>query len=264
MRKALAAGLALILAAGPAAVARGGERLKGEVIVEVVAENGERLPAIPHQDRRRTGTRIVKQYLEAMRGRNYGIVVRNGTNERIGVVIAVDGRNIISGGRSELSHTEEMYLVDAFGEGRYDGWRTDQDTVHRFYFTDPGDSYSMRTFRDSSAMGVIGVAVFREHRARRGEPRSKGPSPAPLLEESSLSRSGAAAAQDAGTGFGEEQYSPTIRVDFIAERSPVQKVLIKYEWRERLCAMGIVDCREGTGNRLWDDAHYAPFPPAKR
>ena len=36
------------------------------------------------------------------------------------------------------------------------------DTVHKFYFTDTADSYSVRTFEDSTAMGVIAVAVYRE------------------------------------------------------------------------------------------------------
>ncbi len=37
-----------------------------------------------------------------------------------------------------------------------------RDTVLRFTSTEPSDSYSMQTFHDSSAMGVIAVAAFRE------------------------------------------------------------------------------------------------------
>ena len=108
----------------------------------------------------------------------------NRTAERVGVVIAVDGRNIISGKKSDLKHTEDMYIVDGYGQARYDGWRTDRDTVHRFYFTDTADSYSMRTFEDSSAMGVIAVAVYREK--ERPEPiydmkRKNSAQPAPAF-----------------------------------------------------------------------------------
>jgi hypothetical protein len=38
------------------------------------------------------------------KGENYSIVIRNNTPERIGVVIAVDGRNIITGEKSFLKN----------------------------------------------------------------------------------------------------------------------------------------------------------------
>jgi hypothetical protein len=52
-----------------------------------------------------------------------------------------------------------------------------------------------------------------------------------------------------------------VRVAFDPEPAPVQKTLIKYEWREVLCKKGILRCGQETGNRLWDDDAYAPFPP---
>jgi len=43
-------------------------------------------------------------------------------------------------------------------------------------------------------------------------------------------------------------------------------VLIKYEWRETLCRMGVISCGQTYGripNRLWDGCGYAPPPPAR-
>ena len=82
------------------------------------------------------------------------------------MVIAIDGRNIISGKKSDLKNNEAMYIVDGNDYGEYDGWRTSGGRVHQFYFTDVAYSYAMRTFSDSSAMGVIAVAVYREKSGR--------------------------------------------------------------------------------------------------
>jgi len=256
-----------MMAAVPA-YPHGGDGLKGEVSIEVVSDRGKTLLTVPHKDLWKGGTRIIKKYLEANKGQNYGIIVRNGTPERIGVVVAVDGRNIISGKRSDLRSTEDMYLVDRYEQGRYDGWRTDQDTVHRFYFTDSGDSYSTKTFNDASAMGVIAVAVYREkdRPQPRIEMKKQEQAPAPSLsKDRSAAGKSAAMEESAGTGFGEGQYSPTVRVAFEPESTPAQKTLVKYEWRETLCRKGILRCSgQESRNRLWDEGEYAPFPPGYR
>ena len=166
--------LAVIIAAlgGTPAYSYDRPILPGEVGIEVVSDRGTVFQAIPYKDFWTDNTRVSKRYLEAKKGENYGIVITNRTPERVGVVIAVDGRNIITGKRSDLKNTETMYIVNAYETARYDGWRTSNDQVHRFYFTDVADSYSVKTFEDSSAMGVIAMAVFRE----KEQPR-------PLLEE---------------------------------------------------------------------------------
>jgi hypothetical protein len=185
------------------------------------------------------------------------------TPERIGVVIAVDGRNIISGKRSDLKNTEAMYIVNGYEQGEYDGWRTASDRVHKFYFTDMADSYALHTFGDSTAMGVIAVAVYREKAQPQPlseqERRVYRPA-APSAERSAQGKAGIARDESAGTGFGDEQYSPTIRVEFEPASTPIQKTLIKYEWREVLCKKGIMNCSEAR-NRLWEENAYAPFPP---
>ena len=255
-----------MMAAG-AAYPHGGDGLKGEVSVEVVSDRGMTLVTVPHKDFWKGGTRIIKKYLEAKKGGNYGIVIRNMTSERIGVVVAVDGRNIISGKRSDLRSSEDMYLVNSYEQGCYDGWRTDQNTVHRFYFTDPGDAYSTRTFNDASALGVIAVAVYREkdRPGPRQELKKWDSAPAaPSMGSAEQSKPLAAKDEAAGTGFGEGEYSPTVRVAFEPEPAPVQKTLVKYEWREVLCRKGILNCGPEIGNRLWDDGEYASYPPGYR
>lgn len=251
---------AVVLLSAVPAFCHGG----GSVNVEVVSDNKGLLSLIPYRTLETGGTRIIKKYLEAHRGENYSIVIRNNLQHRIGVVIAVDGRNIITGKKSSLRSSEMMYIVAPYSSANLEGWRTDNDTVHRFYFTDVKDSYAVRTFADTSAMGVIAVAVFLEKERPPvlydGQLQSGKARPAP----------GAAARGEikkqqsdaAGTGFGDESYSPVVKVEFEPEGVPYEKFLIKYEWQEMLCRKGILDCRDHEKNRLWDhDMEYSPYPP---
>lgn len=237
--------------------------LSGDVELEIVEDNGSGFRSIPLQTLRSGQTQVFKRYLEARKGANYGIMVRNRSDERIGLVIAVDGRNIITGKQSGLKSGEMMYILGPFEEGRFDGWRTSASEVHRFYFTEPADSYSMRTFEDASAMGVIAVAVFREKELPPSPPQSlRRDAPAAPSAESARRSEKALAEERAGTGFGDSSYSPVVTVAFEPERMPVRKLLVKYEWTETLCRKGLLACGREPANRLWDGEGYAPYPPS--
>jgi hypothetical protein len=266
MRTLLAAlCMGVIMAAAPA-YPHTGDQLKKEVDIEVVSDQGTEYVTIPHREFWSGRTRIIKKYQVAVNNENYGIIIRNNSPERIGVVIAVDGRNIISGKQSTLRSSEEMYVIGGYEQTRFDGWRTAQDTVHRFYFTDRADAYAVRTFNDSSALGVIAVALYRE----QGKPdrflelnRQTG-APSPANEGGSRGKTRGALRDDVlGTGFGDGQYSPATRVAFEPESYPFQKTLIKYERREVLCRKGLLDCGQKSGNRMWDLEAFAPYPPAR-
>jgi hypothetical protein len=254
----------IIMSAAAPSYAHSGGPLRGEVSIEIVSERGSNFLTIPHKDFTKGGTHVIKKYLEAKLGENYGILIHNRTPERIGLVIAVDGRNIISGKKSDLRNGEDMYIVNGYAYGKYDGWRTASDKVHKFYFTNTADSYAMRTFSDSTAMGVIAVAIYRDREKSRllHEQKKLDHAPAaPSAETSARGKAGAARDESAGTGFGDEQYSPVIRVAFEPELTPIQKTLVKYEWREVLCRKGILNCRQEPRNRLWDEDEYALYPP---
>ncbi|MBI4684524.1 MAG: hypothetical protein HY755_04940 [Nitrospirae bacterium] len=235
----------------------------GRVRIEVISDRGNEFLTLPFKEFQTGGTHVIKRYLEAKKGENYSIVIRNNMSERIGVAIAVDGRNIITGKKSYLKNNEMMYIVEPYGYTKLEGWRTDDNTVHRFYFTDVQDSYAVRTFSDTSAMGVIAIAVFRE----KDRPK--------ILHEEQIQKEKAPTAPQgsakgelkryendaAGTGFGNETYSPVIKVEFEPEVFPFEKILVKYEWHEVLCKKGILKCWTEERNRLWDESEYAPYPP---
>jgi hypothetical protein len=255
------------------------------VEVRIVTDDGRTLPTYPVK----TKHALKKVYAEAVKGDHYRIEVRNRLNRRVGLVIAVDGRNIISGEKSWLKNSERMYILEPYGSGEFAGWRTGQDRINRFYFTDVPDSYAA-AFGDESAMGVITVTAYRE--VRRYEPP-----PAPMSQSapsydlgsrgSSLADSGVAAEapaapsarethkksakaeralEGAGTGYGREQYSPVETVAFEPESRAAETIHFKYEWRATLCRLGVVSCDlppHRPPNRLWDNGGYAPPPPGR-
>ena len=227
------------------------------VEVQVRSESGRMLPLYPVASRATDR----KVYVEAVKGDHYSIIVRNLLNRRIGVVVAVDGRNIISGKQSWLRNDERMYILDPYGHGEFTGWRTSLDRIHRFYFTDVADSYAA-AFHDESAMGVIAVAVYPEVQRRE---ESGGLSQSLPKGDQRAAPSAKAEAQAPGTGFGRAEYSPARLVAFEPEGTAAEKIFIKYEWRSTLCLQGVISCEtpRPPRNRMWDNDGFAPPPPRR-
>ncbi|HRF43211.1 MAG TPA: hypothetical protein PLD30_03075 [Candidatus Competibacteraceae bacterium] len=264
--------LALLIFLGPA-VAWAQRLNTRDVEVEVVNERGRPFPQYPLQ---RGNNRIVhKAHLEAVHDSNYSIRIHNRSDQRIGVVIAVDGRNIISGERSDLHPNERMYVLEPYQQETYEGWRTGRNRVNRFYFTDAGESYA-GAWGDYSAIGVIAVAAFREaapYPSPQPQPWSEGRHDQRRGSESNRQSTPPAAADAPrnlraapGTGYGEKEWSPSRRVEFESEQRPFAQFFLKYAWRDTLCRQGIIDCdhnrRPYSRNRFWDENdRYAPPPP---
>lgn len=259
-----------------------------DIRVEIIDEYGAAFQQVPVRHR----GDAYRAYLQADRGARYRIRVSNPSGERVGVVIAVDGRNIVNGARSDLASGEPKYVLSAYDTQEFAGWRTSLADVHEFYFTEWEDSYA-EAFGDRSARGVIAVAVYQEkesvriaqrlaqeaERQKRAPPPFRGdkddgaandraaPAEAPATAASGSvgsreSRDAKAERSEPGTGYGEVRNEPAVRVAFDAEARPSSRVFLKYEWRETLCRKRVVDCHEPT-NRFWpDDAlSFAPPPP---
>ncbi len=254
------------------------------VEVRIATDDGRTLPTYPVKMRH--GVR--KVYAEAIKGDHYRIEVKNRLNRSVGLVIAVDGRNIISGTKSWLKNNERMYILEPYGSGEFAGWRTAQDRINRFYFTDAPDSYAA-AFGDESAMGVIAVAIFPEvqrcekpmplsrtvpscprgHEGKAAGSADKAEAPATVRENSGKmmkekdARS-EQALENAGTGYGRDEYSPSRIVAFEPEKRAVEIIYLKYEWRSTLCKLGVIECAKPPcrpPNRFWDNGGYAPPPP---
>ena len=252
-------GIVILLLAVPSLVSAHVSE-KQMVDVRIITDHAGELPKY------RTYPRVQEEgeyfYVEAVKGERYSVQVANRSDRRIGVVIAVDGRNIISGDKSHLKSDERMYVIEPFATFTFEGWRTGMERTNRFYFTEQPDSYAEKVFSDGSAMGTIALAVYRERvpetsiwpkafsRTMDARIGAAAPAPGEMKKEST---------SQAGTGFGETTYSPVRIVQFEPEGSVAEKVVLKYEWREELCKKGIIAC--GPRNRLWPDGEgFAPIP----
>ena len=202
-----------------------------------------------------------RSYFQAFKGRNYSLVLRNNSNQRVGVLIAVDGLNVISGDRSSMSRNEAMYVLDPYEHTTVNGWRTSLDEVRRFVFVDEERSYAERTGQANGDMGWIRVLAFREHgQVRHYHPKyrenerpygveeleSKG---APRAQSDAAPPSAPDAARmygnrsdesgNPGTGWGDRHWDRVNRTHFRPEGAPVDRITLRYEYARGLAQLGI-------------------------
>jgi hypothetical protein len=233
-------------------------RASSPVSVEIVDASGAVFREFPLDSR--DGAQ--RSYLQAEKGARYRVRVRNTTGERLGLVIAVDGRNIINGAKSDLARSEPMYVLDAWATQDYAGWRANLDAINEFYFTDWSDSYA-EAFGDRSARGVIAIAAYGEVAPPRPvyQPQEDSARSAGAAADAPAAR---AAEKSAGTGYGDRRIDRAVQVEFVARGNADSRHFIKYEWRDTLCRKHLLECAEN--NRFWDESKlgFAPPPPRRR
>ena len=194
-------------------------------------------------------------------GHRYAVRLTNTSNERVLVVLSVDGVNAVTG---ETAHPSQAgYVLAPWQSTEIAGWRKSMEDIAQFVFTDLPDSYAARTGRPDN-VGVIGVAVFREARpirydhpagppiAREGNGRDEASgttrernaakASAPAAAESSAdSAYGGVAQQRIGTGHGQREWAPVGRTGFNrASHRPAQVAELRYDDADNLVAMGVL------------------------
>lgn len=216
---------------------------------------GHALPLYVHRDR---------LYVAGEPGHQYELRLSNRSGERLLAVTSVDGVNVITGETADQQ--QSGYVLDPWDGVDVEGWRKNLDEVATFYFTRLSKSYAARTGRPEN-VGVIGVAVFREHKpCCRHYPlegrANSAPAPAAQAESQSADSSSDeySARRESGklgTGHGHREDSPAHYVDFKrASSSPDETIVIYYDSRKNLMARGVIR----------EPRHYAdqdrprPFP----
>jgi hypothetical protein len=160
---ALPALLLATLAASPALAAGGTgyeSTADGRLVDVQVKVGGQIMPLYFPRD----GSE--RRYFQAFKGRNYSLVVTNNTGRRIGVLIAVDGLNVVNGLHSRLSSNEPMYVLDPWERTEIQGWRSSLQNVRRFVFVDEERSYAERTGQANGDLGWVRVMAFNERGGR--------------------------------------------------------------------------------------------------
>jgi hypothetical protein len=203
-------------------------------------------------------------------GHRYAVRLTNTTDERVLVVLSIDGVNAVTG---ETAHPSQAgYVLAPWQSTEVNGWRKSLEDVAQFVFTDLPDSYAARTGRPDN-VGVIGVAVFAEARPTY-YPYPGYPEPAPIHqpERSASSAKEAPAAAEAeadgmardeahqrlGTRHGQREWSPASRTGFIrATRSPAQVTQLRYDDYRTLVARGVLPRQP---RYRWRDDEPHAFP----
>jgi hypothetical protein len=221
-----------------------------------------------------------RYFVAGQTGRRYSLRIANETGERVMVVLAVDGVNVISG--ASAGFEGRGYILSPYEHADINGWRKNQDEVAVFRFAPLSQSYAARTGRPGD-VGVIGMAVFRERPhyrppappvssyEQRRDRDSAGipPPPAPALAQ----RSAPEAADKAANGQSVDRAAPRseklgtahgeIEADYSgiasfekASTRPEEVRAIEYDSEAHLVAAGVIP-------RVWHrppPPHPRPFP----
>jgi hypothetical protein len=232
-----------------------------------------------------------RHYVQAFKGRNYSLVVRNNTGRRVGVLLAVDGLNVVNGQRTQLSNREPMYVLDPYEVATIRGWRTSLAEVRRFVFVDEERSYASRTDQANGDLGWIRVLAFnesvplawrdwdlrrnatgpRDDGSAKDEPRAQAPAPqgqednAPEASRGDAKRGAmgfdhAAPESNPGTGWGDRKSDPVQQTQFLAERVATDQIILRYEYASGLAALGINPRVDRTWQRERGELGFAPPP----
>lgn len=106
----------------------------------------------------------LKTYIQANKGTSYSILLKNNSYGRKLFRVSVDGIDVITGSAAGQSTTG--YIVNGYSSYEVKGFRTSNETVNLFAFSDKKRSYAAKseeTQGDISNCGVIGVKVFDEY-----------------------------------------------------------------------------------------------------
>ncbi len=184
-----------------------------------------------------------RPFVAASKGERYSVRLYNPLPVRVAVNLTVDGLNSITGQPSGIADGEK-WMIDPYSSVTIPGWQVSGGEARRFFFTDKPKSYAKwrgdETGKDLSAnCGVIGAAYFWSQRelneyydahplyrytqypvpysSSRAEAKKSmagaPPSPAGMMDME-MNRPMAAPQEQAGTGMGEAESHPTVRVDF--------------------------------------------------
>jgi hypothetical protein len=233
----MAAGLAL--AAGPRAVLSASPLRDSVGDVDILVD-GAPQARFAHDGR---------SYVEARKGREYAIRLRNPYAVRVAVALSVDGLNTIDA-RETTAADARKWVLGPYETVTISGWQTSQTEARRFEFTTEAGSYGQALGKTVN-LGVIS-AVFYKERVSSIMPDTSNDSagrrePAPRLSAPAAQESAAAAGGDkkaddeyAATGMGRPTGHAVAQVWVDLEDAPVQKVNIRYEFHPQLVRLGIL------------------------
>ena len=187
-------------------------------------------------------------YVEAFKGREYAIRLRNPYAVRVAVALSVDGLNTIDA-RDTTAADARKWVLGPYETITISGWQTSRTHARRFEFTTEERSYA-QALGKATNLGVI-TAVFFKERApvilsdKREQPRepiaqAEPPAPATVGEAAASARRSKPADEYAATGMGRRTDHAVTEVWLNLQDVPAHTVNIRYEFRPQLVRLGIL------------------------
>jgi hypothetical protein len=233
MTRQLACSLATLLVLATPGFAAAGHDAFGAPDVEILV-NGVPQTRFAHDGR---------WYVEALKGREYAIRLRNPFPVRVAVALSVDGLNTIDA-RQTTAAGARKWVLGPYQTVTISGWQTSASHARAFEFTTEERSYGQALGKTAN-LGTISAVFFRErapqYSLRRDQQTPRTESAAPAAPPAAgLSSNKAAADEYAATGMGRRSEHAVERVWLDLEDAPAANVDIRYEFRPQLVRLGIV------------------------
>ena len=234
----MGASLALA-AAGPLALLSASPQGRSVAVSDVdIIVDGARQPRFAHEGR---------WYVEAWKGREYAIRLRNPYPVRVAVALSVDGLNTIDA-RETTAADARKWVLGPHETVTISGWQTSQLEARRFEFTTEARSYGQALGKTAN-LGVISAVFFKERApavmqdTSKEESRRQTPAaPSSAAPERAAASADAKRADDeyAATGMGRRTDHAVTQVWLDLEDRPAQTVNVRYEFRPQLVRLGIL------------------------
>jgi hypothetical protein len=186
-------------------------------------------------------------YVEALKGREYAIRLRNPYPVRVAVALSVDGLNTIDA-RQTTAADARKWVLDPYETVTISGWQTSKTEARRFEFTTESRSYGQALGKTEN-LGLISAVFFKERvsyrfdqaeesRDRRQVPPSAQAAPAD--QQASAAKDQKAENEYAATGMGRRTDHAVTQVRLNLEDAPAHLVDIRYEFRPQLVRLGVL------------------------
>ncbi len=269
----IATGLVLVATPRPTLWAAPESHALGQVDIVV---GGAPIPRYAHDGR---------WYVEARKGREYAIRLRNPYPVRVAVALSVDGLNSIDA-RETTAMDARKWVLGPYETVTISGWQTSQLEARHFEFTTEARSYGQALGKTAN-LGVIAAVFFKERvpevsretantdRSRPLQGPTQAPMAAPMPSPRAEQQSAAGAARKAddefaATGMGRRTDHAVTQVWLNLEDSPAHTVNIRYEFRPQLVRLGILpsappaDPLQRRERARGFEPGFSPEPPHRR
>jgi hypothetical protein len=218
-------------------------------------------------------------YVEALKGREYAIQLRNPYPVRVAVALSVDGLNTIDA-RQTTAADARKWVLNPYQTLTIPGWQTSRSEARRFEFTTEARSYGQALGKTAN-LGVISAVFFRERAPTIVSETSKDDvdrqaqaprSSAPAGQEASAAAGANKRVEDeyAATGMGRRAGHAVAQVWLDLEDAPAKAVNIRYEFRPQLVRLGILplapvaDPLQRRERAHGFEPGFSPEPPRQR